>query len=67
VKVRFFPPAEGPRQAGPAAPDLAAGPGAEIPGEAPIAHAGRRPKPIPPMPEERGGAPGEPAPERERV
>jgi 1-acyl-sn-glycerol-3-phosphate acyltransferase len=63
VRVRFFAPAEGGRRPGESAKELSDRLLAEIRSYAPIAQAGRRRKPIPPMPQERGGAPGEPAPE----
>jgi 1-acyl-sn-glycerol-3-phosphate acyltransferase len=67
VRVRFFPPAGGQPRAGESAKELSDRLLAEIRSYAPIRQAGRRKKPIPPMPPERGGAPGEPAPEPERV
>lgn len=67
IKVRFFAPAGGQRQPGESALGLSTRLLEEIRASAPIRQAGRRPRPIPPMPEdkrgERGGAPGEPAPE----
>jgi 1-acyl-sn-glycerol-3-phosphate acyltransferase len=63
VRVRFFPPAGGKRRPGESATALSERLLAEIRAQAPIAQAGRRPRPIPPLPPERGGAPGEPAPE----
>jgi 1-acyl-sn-glycerol-3-phosphate acyltransferase len=67
VRVRFFPPAGGQRRPDESPTELSERVLAEIRSYAPIAQAGRRKKPIPPMPPERGGAPGEPAPEPERV
>jgi 1-acyl-sn-glycerol-3-phosphate acyltransferase len=67
VRVRFFPPAGGQRRPGESPKELSDRLLAEIRSFAPIRQAGRRQKPIPPMPAERGGAPGEPAPEPERV
>src|SRR4051812_28108428 len=62
VKVRFFAPAAGQRLPGESAADLSARLLAEIRAQAPIVQAGRRSRPIPPMPEdrrgERGGGPG---------
>ncbi|HWH95810.1 MAG TPA: lysophospholipid acyltransferase family protein [Baekduia sp.] len=56
VRVRFFPPAGGPRRPDESAAELSARVLAEIRAQAPIARAGRKPKPIPPMPAERGRA-----------
>jgi 1-acyl-sn-glycerol-3-phosphate acyltransferase len=53
VKVRFFAPAEGPRQPGESAADFAVRVLAEIRAEAPIRQAGRKPGAIPPLPEDR--------------
>jgi 1-acyl-sn-glycerol-3-phosphate acyltransferase len=68
VKVRFFAPAGGPRRPGEPAADYSTRVLEEIRAHAPIRQAGRRARPIPPMPEDRraepGGAPGEPAPEQ---
>jgi 1-acyl-sn-glycerol-3-phosphate acyltransferase len=63
VRVRFFAPSGGQRQPGESAKELSERLLAEIRALAPIAHAGRHPGPVPPLPGERGGAPGEPAPE----
>ncbi|WP_272472604.1 lysophospholipid acyltransferase family protein [Baekduia alba] len=53
VQVRFFAPAGGPRQPGESANDLSVRLLEEIRASAPIRHAGRKAKPIPPMPEDR--------------
>jgi 1-acyl-sn-glycerol-3-phosphate acyltransferase len=68
VKVRFFAPTGGPRRPGESAADFSVRLLEEIRAHAPIRQAGRKQKPIPPMPDgERGGAPGEPAPEKTRA
>jgi 1-acyl-sn-glycerol-3-phosphate acyltransferase len=53
VKVRFFPPAAGQRQPDESALDLSTRLLAEIRSYAPIRQAGRKQKPIPPMPEDK--------------
>lgn len=66
VHVRFFPPRDGQRLPGESTTDLGARLLAEIRESAPIRQAGRKPRPIPPMPEDRraspGNAPGEQQP-----
>jgi 1-acyl-sn-glycerol-3-phosphate acyltransferase len=50
VRVRFFPPRDGQRVAGESATDLGVRLLTEIRASAPIRQAGRRPRPIPPLP-----------------
>jgi 1-acyl-sn-glycerol-3-phosphate acyltransferase len=57
VRVRFFPPAGGPRRDDESALDFTTRLLAEIRAAAPIRQAGRRTKPIPPMPEDRRATP----------
>jgi 1-acyl-sn-glycerol-3-phosphate acyltransferase len=68
VRVRFFPPRDGQRVAGESALDLGVRLLTEIRASAPIRQAGRKQRPIPPMPEDRrakpGSAPGKPQPTR---
>jgi 1-acyl-sn-glycerol-3-phosphate acyltransferase len=62
VRVRFFTPQDGPRRPDESAAEFTARLMEEIRRQAPIAQAGRKPKPVAaPAPPRGGGAPGEPA------